>query len=149
MAFIYPVNYLFCKYMSLFCNNVSMAVSIFPQGHVMCVICVGVMWCFVFSLSFSLTASTPGVVCGQCLFPRVDGHFQTGPLGFQLPRPQSEFALYWPNAWGHSLPYAPQPRFRSSCYYGQSNLILQDLLMLSNWTHIMGLSQDIPFWNLL
>lgn len=77
--------------------------------------------CDVFS---SLTASSPGLICGQCVFPGVDGHFQTGPLGFQLPRPQSESALYRTHAWGYSIPHAPQPRFRSSCYYGQSNPVV-------------------------
>ncbi len=75
-------------------------------------------------VSSSLTASSSGLIYGQCVFSGVDRHFQTGPLGFQLSRSQSESALYRTLAWGHSLPHAPQPRFRSSCYYGQSNPIL-------------------------
>ncbi len=72
-------------------------------------------------VSSSLTASSSGLIYGQCVFSGVDRHFQTGPLGFQLSWSQSESALYRTLAWGHSLPHAPQPRFRSSCYYGQSN----------------------------
>ncbi len=94
-------------------------------------------------VSSSLTASSSGLIYGQCVFSGVDRHFQTGPLGFQLSRSQSESALYRTLAWGHSLPHAPQPRFRSSCYYGQSNPTLlhthtQDVLLLLDAVYWVG-----------
>lgn len=125
MAFIYLGYYLFCKYCNVCVYFAIMTGRLYVHFHrdMLCEQCNSLKMfveelCDVFS---SLTASSPDLICGQCVFPGVDGHFQTGPLGFQLPRPQSKSALYRTHTWGHSLPHAPQPRFRSSRYYGQSN----------------------------
>lgn len=127
MAFIYLGFYLSSKYCPVWVYILIMAGWLYVHFHrdPLCGQCNSLKMfvqelCDVFS---SLTASTPGLIYGQRVFSGVDGHFQTGPLGFQLSRPQSESALYRTHAWGHSLPHAPQPRFCSSCYYGQSNPI--------------------------
>ncbi len=127
MAFIYLGFYLSSKYCPVWVYILIMVGWLYVHFHrdPLCGQCNSLKMfvqelCDVFS---SLTASSPGLIYGQRVFSGVDGHFQTGPLGFQLSWPQSESALYRTHAWGHSLPHAPQPRFRSSCYYGQSNPI--------------------------